>query len=64
MGWVPARIAARIEYMQRAYDASGRPPGRVLFRNGAGWWVRTARGKYEKLGRQWKEVEVMLRMGR
>jgi hypothetical protein len=63
MPWNTARIAARIEHIQALYDASGRPPGRVVFRNCAGWWVRTAMGgKYVKLGQKWREVVYLLKV--
>lgn len=57
-------IPALIEYLQELYDASGRPPGKVLFRYSAGWYVRMARGKYERLGSKWTDVEYKLRTGR
>jgi hypothetical protein len=56
-------IPALIEYIQKLYDESGRPPGRILFRYSAGWYVRLARGRYERLGRSWVEVEYSLKTG-
>jgi hypothetical protein len=56
-------IPALIEYIQRLYDESGRPPGRILFRYSAGWYVRIGK-RYERLGRTWVEVEWKLKAGR
>lgn len=56
-------IPALIEYIQSLYDVSGRPPGRILFRYSAGWYVRIGK-RYERLGAKWTDVEYKLRTER